>query len=139
MLRTKQSINPKRYQYQRTPKTVKKNTCHDCPVKLAPGVKYCTECFLKHKARKYLGNANRWKVLRKIYDQQKGKCAYTGVKITLGRDCTLDHIVSKAKGGKNQGDNFQWVLGIVNAMKGNLTEAEFLTIIKQIFNYKIRR
>ncbi len=132
MSKTKRLIKPRNNTYKKVHK------CLDCKRKVHNTVDRCTTCFLKQKARKYLGNPNNWGILKKIYDHQKGKCPYTGIKIVLGLNCTVDHIIPKANGGKNVANNIQFVYAPVNSMKGSLNEEEFLHLIKKIYHHRIK-
>lgn len=74
------------------------------------------------------------------YEKQEGKCAFTGLNLTLTnsnhlRDQTasLDRIDS-SKGYTT--DNIQWAHKHVNKMKMDLEEKEFFSIIKQVYEHK---
>jgi hypothetical protein len=72
-----------------------------------------------------------------LYQQQKGKCYYSG--ITLFLNARKGHAVPNSISldrldphkGYTQG-NVVWCTYFVNTMKGKLTESEFLGLLRQI-------
>lgn len=111
------------------------STCPDCHTKISPRLEKCTICFLKHKARSYFGNRKKWTFLKEIFDKQQGVCPYTGIHLTLGHNCTIDHIIPKALGGKTHISNLQWVFKDINSMKGSLSEKEFFVLVSLIYHH----
>jgi hypothetical protein len=74
------------------------------------------------------------------YLKQEGKCAFTGLDLTLTNSnnfnfqtASLDRIDS-TKGYTP--DNIQWVHKDANKMKMDLPEEKFLSIVKQIYEHK---
>jgi hypothetical protein len=70
--------------------------------------------------------------LDKIWKEQQGKCAYTGRKLTILKDASVDRIDS------NKGyikDNVEWVHKDVNKAKMALSKNDFLTLIKDIYDF----
>ncbi len=88
----------------------------------------CEKCYLKDRAKKYLGDRKEWINLKKLYNRQGGRCAISGMEITIGYNAHIDHI--KPRLGRNNGltniENLQWVEAIVNLGKDKKTD----------FNYK---
>jgi 5-methylcytosine-specific restriction endonuclease McrA len=48
----------------------------------------------------------------------------------------LDHIIPKNRGGKNEIGNLQWVHSFINMMKRDHDEAEFFSIIRNIYEHR---
>ena len=80
--------------------------------------------------------------LWKLYQNQSGKCAYTGRNITFANDyrnkwqdqtASLDRIDSTK--GYVEG-NVQWVHKKVNAMKWEYSDQEFLQVCRDVVNHK---
>ena len=80
--------------------------------------------------------------LSEQFEKQNGKCAYTGLELYFGktardekynRTASIDRIDSNKHYTK---DNIQWVHKIVNIMKNDLTEDEFLNFCKLIVKNK---
>ena len=59
-----------------------------------------------------------------LFDQQKGKCMYCGVKLGLAH-FHIDHKTPRANEGKDTPDNLQLLCGPCNTRKGALTDGEF--------------
>lgn len=82
--------------------------------------------------------------LKELYKKQNGKCAYTGKQLTSIRYAVRDnqHIMNKHNvsvdridSTKNYtNDNIHMVCAIVNRMKTDLTEDEFLSLCNDIVN-----
>ena len=96
----------------------------------------CSTCVLKNAARVHLGTTKRWKELRDLFVQQGGVCPYTGKKIAIGIDASVDHVVPKSRGGSLGIENLQWVYAPVNFMKQNLLEDEFLPLVSLIHEHR---
>lgn len=108
------------------------NKCARCRSDRIEGHRYCEVCYLKHIAAKRLGAAARWQEIQSLFQQQDGKCSYSGLSIRLGVDADLDHRVPVSKGGTNEIENLQWVHDMANTMKWHYTEDEFLNMVRLI-------
>jgi hypothetical protein len=94
----------------------------------------CTVCYLKDAAGRHLGSWRRWRDLQDLFERQGGRCALSGVVLTLGRDTWVDHIVPRSRGGAlNDITNLQWTHGVVNRIKDNVGEDDLRTIIAAIY------
>lgn len=69
---------------------------------------------------------NRNKVRRYLYQDMKGFCPCCGKKL-IREKMTIDHIVAKSLGGKNNIDNFIGLCQKCNEEKGGMTIFEFLS------------
>lgn len=89
----------------------------------------CKICFLKELSYSHFGNRQFCDFLQKIFDEQNGVCPYTGFKLDLGVNASLDHKIPTSRGGTNDFNNLQWVYmnGFfdVNRMKMDMTDEEF--------------
>lgn len=97
----------------------------------------CLTCWFKQAAANNLGSTTRWQDIADKWYAQGGICPYTGRRLTLGLDASLDHIVPKSVGGTNDTDNLQWVHLSVNRAKSALSEAEFLQLVADIYATRI--
>ena len=66
------------------------------------------------------------------WDECAGRCCLSRVKLTLGKDASLDRVDSKK--GYIKG-NIQWVHKTVNLMKSNIPQEIFLSFCKQVALY----
>lgn len=89
---------------------------------------YCSICVLKRAATKWLGNVEQWPILEQLFFGAKQECPYTGVKLQLGVNAELDHIVARARGGTGDVANLQWVSKVVNRSKTDLSHDEFVEL-----------
>jgi hypothetical protein len=96
----------------------------------------CRPCYLKRVATQNGLTASGWVELGRIWDEQAGLCAYSGEPLTLGLNASLDHIVAVASGGTSVPTNLQWVTRVVNAMKRDLSEEQFLSVIRAVANHR---
>lgn len=53
-----------------------------------------------------------------VYERDGGVCQYTGEKVPKGSG-NIDHVISRAKGGKNSWENMVWCKSIINSKKGD--------------------
>jgi CRISPR/Cas system Type II protein with McrA/HNH and RuvC-like nuclease domain len=78
------------------------------------------------RSRHYTQYNVAWNELEALYNKQNGRCALSGVPITIGENASLDHIIPRAKGGTNTIDNYQWVHSDVNMMKNAFPVKRFI-------------
>jgi hypothetical protein len=102
---------------------------------------FCEECYLKVVAASHLGSAKMWGQLVELATSDL-TCPYTGYKLKIGVNASLDHIIPKAQGGGNEKTNLQFVYCHeafdVNRMKGEMTENEFKCAIKIIYENMLK-
>jgi hypothetical protein len=101
---------------------------------------------VKHASERNLEFSIDMKYAWKLFKKQKGKCALSGVDILIDRSwsqntymgksintASLDRIDSSK--GYIKG-NIQWVHKIVNKMKSNLLESDFIDWCSKISEYR---
>lgn len=88
-------------------------------------------------ARRNLGSNRHWKAIKNKLQEQGYICPYTGEKLVLGVNASLDHIypVFHYPDLKNDPENVEWVTQEINEMKRDRTPQEFLALISHILNY----
>jgi 5-methylcytosine-specific restriction endonuclease McrA len=69
--------------------------------------------------------------------KKQSVCPYSGRKLEVGRNLSLDHRIAKSNGGTNDLDNLQWVDRYVNLAKHDMSENDFLALVKDIYDYRI--
>lgn len=72
-------------------------------------------------------------VLSRAWYNQRGRCAYTGVK--LDRTAQVDHKTPVSRGGTNDASNLHWVTTDANWVKRDRTHEEFIAICTDIAAY----
>lgn len=99
---------------------------------------YCTTCYLKNVANIQLGSAQHWTTLREKLEQQGGRCPYTGERLVLGVNASVDHVLPVSRFPERRTDprNVEWVTRRINSMKGNMTEQEFLNLLSSILRHR---
>lgn len=114
----------------------KKNRCLPQLIDAKLYMRSCQECYLRHAASAQLGSSKYYYSLLSKLEQQQWQCAYSGDKIVLGVNDSMDHIVPKSRKPDLAKDpsNIQWVTRVVNRLKNNLMHDEFLELIRRIHN-----
>ena len=105
--------------------------CHTV-IKL-PSNNLCGNCYFKRTSFSNFGNHTFWREIKEMWYSKGGKCALSGINLTLGTDSELGHIKPLSRGGKNELDNVQWVFRVANRMKHNMTEEKLFSIIEKIY------
>lgn len=101
---------------------------------------FCERCYMKKTSTSCLRSAKYAEVLFTKLKQQKYRCAYTGEKLELGLNDSLDHIlpISRFPHLRCDPDNVQWVTRRVNCLKWDSTPEEFLETARLIVSYNRR-
>jgi len=117
---------------------VLRGQCVCCTQKATAGA-FCFTHWLKNIGHSYkLGKKNGGiALLQRIWDEQCGKCAVTGMLLIPGVSASLDHIIPLSKGGTSTKENMRWVLLEINRAKADMTHQQFvdmcLTVVKASF------
>lgn len=102
-----------------------------------PDCSRCETCFFKALSNQHVGNVCHAAALRDLFTAQNGRCAYSGVTLTLGVNAELDHIQPISQGGSHDLSNAQFVHSVVNQMKWSYTEQDFLSFVKAIYEHRL--
>jgi len=97
--------------------------CSSCRLPATTGFNVCSRCWFRQLACRILGSSKLAIRLERMWEDQGGFCALTGVKLEQGI-ASLDHIKHRSRGGKNDPSNLRWVHKVVNEMRGDRTDAE---------------
>lgn len=103
-----------------------KGLCESCGKNKATDNHLCETCWFKKLANKWLGDSSKWFLLQQKFESQNCSCPYTGIKLILGKNASIDHIKPRCKGGENEISNLQWVHIWINLMKFDLSHEEFI-------------
>lgn len=93
---------------------------------------HCQVCWFKDKAGQRAGGRENVDAIIKLWNEQDGKCFYTGEKLIPGKNASLDHQDPRSKNGSNDVSNLRWVSLKVNLIKSNLNHEEFIDFCKGI-------
>ena len=122
-------------QKERKALALSEGRCRTClKVPALPTSRCCVDCYLRRVSFAHFKTEIHWQHLKQQYNTQQGKCALSGVELTLGDNAELDHIKPSSHGEANELDNVQWVLGVVNRMKDHMLESEFFALIENLYH-----
>lgn len=111
---------------------LQRGQCPKCHQAAAAG-SYCFDHWVQNIGNAHgLGNKNGIKLLRDIWEEQKGVCAVTGTALVPGGNASIDHNIPKSRGGTNDRSNLRWVLLRVNQLKWDMTHEELLDMCRLI-------
>jgi hypothetical protein len=106
--------------------------CQSCSSPIMPNsTTSCENCWFKSAAYR-AGNRLLSEELKIKLQLQDSKCYYTGEQLVPGVNASVDHKTPSTKGGADDLSNLIWVTRLVNSMKGELTQDEFLAICKAV-------
>jgi len=95
----------------------------------------CEVCWFKEKATIHLGDRKRWVELKDLFASQNGICEGTGIKMKIGIDASVDHLIPPKRGGSvNDISNLRFVVGWYNLIKADSLHEEFREKIKLIYD-----
>ena len=109
--------------------------CLDCGNQEATvGERYplCLDCWFQGIAKKRGGSRRNGPMIKAIFEEQQGRCAYTGELLVPGVTASLDHKIPVSRGGLHERSNLHWVTNRINSMKADLTHEEFVALCSMI-------
>ena len=97
----------------------------------------CLKCYLKKMSYQHLGAVNFWKLLADLFVQQRGICAYTGRRLRLGVNASIDHFHPRSRFPhlSNDINNLRWVHIHANQAKAALDLREFILLCQDVVRY----
>lgn len=93
---------------------------------------HCLDCWYKDRAAMRGGGVCTLPLLKALWEQQRGRCFYTGIPLVPGINASLDHQIPRSKGGTNDISNLKWVDLKINVLKSTMTHKEFIKFCKLI-------
>lgn len=108
--------------------------CIKCSNSSLPNSQMCQKCFFNNVANTTLKNVKMGQLIATLFEEQDGRCAYTGETLILGINTSIDHKTPQCRGGGHNIENLQWVCKRVNRNKYNLTHEEFVAECANIAN-----
>lgn len=124
---------------------ISKGLCSSCGKKpylpslknISKTTKLCQVCYIKLVSCNRFGSIKHWEALLDILKAQNYYCAYTGEKLILGMNDSVDHILPRSRYPDRTFDitNIQWITRVMNTMKLNLLDCEFLAEIDKVVKH----
>lgn len=109
-----------------------KHLCVKCGLPSLKTNVFCLDCWFNDRASYRLKSILRVSDLKKLWNDQDGKCFYTGEVLIPGENASIDHQIPRSKGGNDDITNLRWVTNQVNMIKSSLTHEQFLDFCKKI-------
>lgn len=113
--------------------------CYACKSKpIRGGSSWCEKHWLTQVAwRAGLRGLGNWKRVKDLLVRQNYVCPYTGKRLVIGRNASLDHIKPRALFPHLVADirNMEWVDEDVNRAKRTMSKNGFIRLCKQIYEY----
>ncbi len=106
--------------------------CRWCGRKPLASVGVCRVCWFKEMSGRCFGNHRHAELLETLFKQQEGRCYYTGRRLMIGRNASIDHQIPKSRGGSLKVQNLRWVHIDVNQAKHAMTHNEFVKMCRLI-------
>jgi len=100
---------------------------------------HCKSCWFADRAGCRAGNRKNLQAIIDLWNQQNGKCFYTGQDLIPGVNASLDHQIPTSKGGTDDPSNLKWVTNNINMMKSNMTHDEFILMCKVVLKKEEER
>jgi ribosomal protein L21E len=117
---------------------ISNDLCLACK-KVAQGIhiSYCEVCWFKNAARANGFSTEQWSDLKFLLEKQNYSCAYTGQRLYIGVNASVDHKNPKKRFPSEVAnlENIAWVALEVNIMKRDRTEDEFISLCKEVVEY----
>ena len=108
-------------------KRVDSGTCTVCSLPCV-AAKLCLRHWFGRVASSNTGSRANWPVVESLWQEQNGKCAYSGEVLVPGTNASLDHKTPRSRGGSDDRENLQWVTWKINRMKTDMTHDEFVSL-----------
>lgn len=115
-------------------KQTEKGLCIFCLSLRIPNSTLCEKHYFKSLAQRNLQDMTKWELIRDIFYAQEERCYFTGKKLVLGINASIDHLqpTSRCPELMKSVENIRWVDKDINRIKSDLTSDEFIELCKTI-------
>jgi 5-methylcytosine-specific restriction endonuclease McrA len=116
-------------------KRAEQGRCRQCPEPCLPNHASCLWHCVLTRARTLAKGRQAQDLARALirkFNEQQGRCVYTGRALVFGVNAEHDHVVPRSRGGSNLIENLFWSDGEINRAKGDRTPAEFLALCREV-------
>lgn len=105
-----------------------------CSKNSGANIDYCEEHWFKERCRYFGFSLKLWKKLKGMLEAQNFICPYTGRKLVIGVNASMDHKSPRLRFRElaKSLDNVEWVDFEVNIMKRDRTKEEFILLCNLI-------
>lgn len=101
---------------------------------------FCYECYFAQTSFRVFKTREHKKMLQQKWEEQEGKCYYSGIKMILGKTASIEHKTPKSRCLTfNDIENITWTLKSINTFKLTMLESEFLILIENIYNHSVQK
>lgn len=91
-----------------------------------------TKHFFRWRASSWTFGSITAEEIAGLWKRQRGKCALSGRR--LDQTAQLDHILPRSMGGNNHISNLRWVDPLLNQVRGNILDPDFVSICRDVVN-----
>lgn len=133
--RSRRNLQSKKTYHER----VARGQCPYCTDAASIGIFCQTHWFKNVGVSHGLGSKRGVELLKNLWEEQHGRCAVTGVKLTPGFNASIDHITPKSRGGSSDKSNLRWVLLRINQCKWDMTHEEFVEVCRLVVRTQEQR
>jgi 5-methylcytosine-specific restriction endonuclease McrA len=95
----------------------------------------CRRDWFEMMGRNALGSRSHGAALARLWLAQGGRCAYTGRRLVPGVNASVDHVVPRARGGRDELANLVWCCAEVNRAKTDMTPQDFRALCAEVLAY----
>jgi hypothetical protein len=124
----------KKYRQQKRQQGIQSGCCIKCHRERIGETKLCEKHWFQDRAKCRLGATKYANQLKELLEQQEYKCFYTGRKMVIGVNASLDHLLSVKNHPEKKGDinNVLWCCSEINLMKNGMNKDEFIETCRLI-------
>lgn len=135
--------NGRQSQIRYAAKCAQQGKCYRCKHSALDGNVLCRSCLLKNLSLNATGTRDNADALDSLLNKQNFTCPYTGIKIDVGNNASIDHIIPRSKGGSDTIDNLQWVHFGINLLKADMDQNVFVNyfdiFLQAAFNFRFEK
>lgn len=95
---------------------------------------HCEKHWFECEANSCADGMKNLDAILKLWQQQQGRCFYTGEVLIPGLNASLDHQLPRSRGGLDDPSNLKWVSKNINFMKSIMTHDEFINMCSLIYS-----
>jgi len=112
----------------------KNKVCYECGKHKLENSVYCETHYYKMISGANMKTVKYWRELKAKFEQQNERCYYTGDKLILGINASIDHVIPRSSKNKNVYtiDNLVWCTREVNLAKRHTSVENFMELCRKV-------